>query len=691
MVRTWVVLCLAAGLAWGQGAEPGKEAGDGDPPGVEDPKEEAVPEAPVKTEDPPRGDAVVVTAERLETKRRLAGEAYGVVERRDLEIHRNEDVQQAVRFLPGVHIAQTSGKGGLTSLFIRGGESDHALVLVDGVEVNSDGGGIDLALFTNDGVGRLEIVRGSPSSVWGADSMAGVVHIMTKRGEGPPRVRISAEGGNYSTWRERLSFEAGTEEWGVTLALSRYDRWDGRWDHSDYRNTTAVGRFDYRIGEATSIRATVRYVDERAEQFAEDPGPFYVKEDPDGEKREDDLVLGLEVAHEILDGWIVTLRGSRFDEDVRFDDVGAFQYDSTSDFARTKFGLQSDATVVDIEDLRNVITAGVEWEREELTTSDSFSAGLGVNERRQNRALYIQNRFEAWDRLGITLSGRGDRSSSFGTAYTGRIAATFDIFDRPEFGTRPHGSFANGIKTPTMVESFSTNPFFPGNKRLDPEKSRTIDIGVEQRFWDDRIVVDLTLFENRMFDLVAFVGGDPAFENAGHARARGWELAVSARPCDWLKVGGGWTYQRTRVTDSKVSSITFEQGERLIRRPDNAGYLQAAFEMFYEKDVPASQKFEHPWFSIGVQAQYVGNRDDVVFYPFPDSAVKVRNNDYLKVDLTAEYWVIDRMVRVFGSVENLFDTPYQEVAGYPNDGITFFLGAEFTFEVPKLTRSEKAK
>jgi vitamin B12 transporter len=677
IVMAWLVV---AGIVWAQGT-----GGETPPPATEEKKEDAKPEEKKEAE-PEEKEEMVVTAERMEVEKRLSGQSYGLIDGLDLEIRQDDELQEGVRALPGVHVAQTSTRGGLTSMFIRGGESDHGLVIVDGMEVNSDGGGIDLSNLTSDGVGRIELVRGAGSSVWGADSMSGTLHIITKRGEGPPRVFISSEYGNFSTARERVRFQAGDEQWGVTIALSRLDRQDGRWDHSDYENTTAVARFDYAIGEATRIKATVRYVDEEAEQFAIDPGPRFVVEDGDGLKREDDLVLGLEVAHDVCEYLTLTARLGRFDEDVRFDDLGSFQFDSVTDFERTKAGLQADAPWLKTEDFKAIFTLGVEWEREELTTSDSFSGGIGVRERRNNRAVYAEHRFEAWDRLGITLSGRADENNAFDTALTGRASITYDL---KETGTRAHASIANGVKTPTMTEAFSTNPFFLGNRDLDPEKSRTMDVGIEQSLFDRKIVADLTFFENRMFDLIAFTGLNPAFENAGNARARGWEFTLEARPCDFLVLRGGWTYQRTRVTESDTQSIAFLQGHRLIRRPDNGGFAEIAVRCFYEDEVPKSQREEHPRFGVSLQAQYVGNRDDVLFFSFPDTTARIRNNDYLKVDLSAEWWVIDRTLRVFGVVENLPDTTYEEVAGYPNDPVSFLLGVELAFGVPKLKKAAK--
>jgi len=670
---------LAGVMAWGQEA-PKEEAKEPAKEEEKQPAKEPEKEAPAACEE------LVITAERIETERRLSGGVYGLVTAEELQIRNHGDIQEAIRLTPGVHVVQTAGKGGLTSLFIRGGESDHALFLVDGVKVNADGGGIDLAPFTSDGAGRLEIVRGATSTSWGADSMSGALSIVTKRGEGPPTVRASVEGGNLAAMRERLSFETGDEDYGLLLALSRFDEWGGRWKHSDYHNTSVAARFDWALADATELKATVRYADETAEQFAVDPGPRFVDEDENGEKRGDNLVLGLEVSQRILDDWTLTLRGGRFDQDVRFSNLGPGEYDSISKFARTQVGLQSDAAIFDQDDFRYVFTLGAEWEREDLTSSDTFSAGLGTNERRQDRAAWMQHRFEAWSRLGVTLSGRFDRSTAFGSAWTGRAALTYDL---KETGTRPHASIANGIKTPTMTESFSSNPFYPGNPDLHPEKSETFDIGIEQRIWEDRIRADVTYFSNRMKDLVAYTGGDPAFHNAGNARARGWEFSLEARPLDWLRISGGWTWQHTRVLSARVESDAFQEGQDLIRRPNNSGFLEVGVKWSYEEDVPVRQRGEHPRIGASLRAFYVGNRDDVIFWSFPDVPERVRNRDYVRLDLSAEWWPIDRTLRVFASVDNLTDTRYEEVVGYPNERINFMAGAEVMFEVPKLKRKQK--
>lgn len=678
-MRTLAAWFVAATVAWAQaGGEEKKEA--------EPEKKEAVKEpekAPEKEPEKPKerkAEGLVVTAERIEGEERLAPQSYTIVRKRDMEVRQEEDLQESLRFVPGVHIVETAGKGGTTSLFIRGAESDHALVLMDGVEVNSDGGGIDLALFTNDGAGRLEIVRGASSSVWGADALSGVVHLITKRGEGAPRARFSAEAGNYGTWREKLGFEAGNEQFGFTFALSRYDRSNGRFSHSTYDTTTAAGRFDYALTPYTTIKATARFVAERADQFATDPGPRFTDEDRNGEKRETDYVVGLELTQRIVDGWTVTLRGGRFDEDMRFDNVDVFDYDSTSKFARSRLGIQTDAAVVDRDDLRLILTGGAEYTAEELVTTDSFSGGLGVNKRRYSRGAFGQVKLEAWDRLGASLSGRVDKSTGYRTAYTGRVGVTYDL---KETGTRPHASFGNGIKTPTMVEAFSTNIFFLGNRELEPEKARSWDIGIEQRIWGDRIVADVTVFENRMRRLVQFTGGTPAFENAGNAMARGVEITITAKPIDWLRFDAGYTYQRSRVTHSSVSSVTFEERQPLIRRPDHAGFAGAAVEFTYEEGIPKEQRKDHPRVSAGIRARYVGRRDDVIFFQFPEAPDRVKNRDYIKFDLTAEWWILDRNLRVFGGVQNLFNRNYEDVVGYPNDRFTFILGVEAALDLAK--------
>ncbi|MCE9582116.1 MAG: TonB-dependent receptor, partial [Planctomycetes bacterium] len=337
--------------------------------------------------------------------------------------------------------------------------------------------------------------------------------------------------------------------------------------------------------------------------------------------------------------------------------------------------------VFDRDNLRLVLTAGLEWQQEELATSDSFSAGLGVNQRRSSKGAFAQARLEVWDRLGVNLSGRVNQSTGYRTSFTGRAAATYDL---KETGTRPHASIGNGIKTPTMTEAFSTNPFFLGNKDLDPEMALTWDAGVEQRIWGDHIMADLTFFENRMRRLVDFTGGTPAFQNGGNAIAHGVEASLAVKPLDWLRFDAGYTFQKTRVTHASVASITFQQHEVLIRRPYHEGFAGAAVEFCYEKDIPKEQQKDHPRFSASVRTRYVGRRDDVIFNSFPASPERVTNRDYIKVDLAVEYWILDRNLRVFGEVQNLFDRTYEDVIGYPNDGFTFTVGVEAALDLAKL-------
>jgi outer membrane receptor protein involved in Fe transport len=194
----------------------------------------------------------------------------------------------------------------------------------------------------------------------------------------------------------------------------------------------------------------------------------------------------------------------------------------------------------------------------------------------------------------------------------------------------------------------------------------------------------VTFFENRMRRLVQFTGGTPAFENAGNALARGVEVSLVAKPLHFLRFDAGYTYQRTRVTHSSISSVTFEERQPLIRRPDHEGFAGVGVDFNFEDGIPKAEQKDHPRFSMSIRTRYVGRRDDVLFYDFPAPADRVKNRRYLKLDVALDWWILDRNLRAFAGVQNLFSRDYEDVAGYPNDRLTFVVGVEAALDLAKV-------
>ncbi len=219
-------------------------------------------------------DTIVVTASRTETTLKQVSGSIVVISADDIERSGRNTVAGVLRDAGGLSVAQTGGTGRTASVFLRSAESAYTLFLIDGVEVNdpmSPGRGFNPAHLTVDQVERIEVLYGSQSTLYGSDAIAGVVNIITKRGEGKPKIGASIEGGALGTFRSRAGLNGGTERYQYSIDGSFLNsrgisaNAQGNMEEDGYRNTTLAGRFGMAPGSSASLDLMIRYTDGRAE------------------------------------------------------------------------------------------------------------------------------------------------------------------------------------------------------------------------------------------------------------------------------------------------------------------------------------------------------------------------------------------------------------------------------------------
>ncbi|MGH6692553.1 MAG: TonB-dependent receptor, partial [Longimicrobiales bacterium] len=215
---------------------------------------------------------IVATATRMATARDAAPAAVTVLYGEELRARGIRFVADALRTVPGAAVVRSGSSGGLTSLFVRGGESDYVQVLLDGIQLNEPGGSFDFGQLTLDNIERIEIVRGPVGMLYGSDAVAGVVQLFTRRGSGSPRVtaavstglsaRVGPQAdGNYGTTAWDASAAGGVQRGDFSIGIARYDT-DGAYAFNNgYDNLTLTGRGRLAIGERSEATLTTRYTD----------------------------------------------------------------------------------------------------------------------------------------------------------------------------------------------------------------------------------------------------------------------------------------------------------------------------------------------------------------------------------------------------------------------------------------------
>ena len=651
-------------------------------------------------------DSLIVSATRTEMSVNESPASASVISAADLLRSQRVNVLDVLRAAPGVSVVQTARRGGVTSLFIRGGESDYTKVLIDGVPVNDAGGSFDLADLTTGNAERIELVRGAQSALYGSDAMSGVLQFVTRRGmTSVPELELEAEGGSFTFNRQAARVAGAHGRFDYSLGFTRLQT-NGRDRNDDYQNRTASANLGWRLRERTQLRLTAR--SENSGLGVPGATAVYFT-DPDERARRRRIATGLRLDDQTTRNWRQQLSFVYAESDYLSFDPAAQDLtrpdtppDTTfafNDFAfyfrnhqrRRAVRYQSDLVLP----ASNLLSAGFEWEQERAVFVGDFSgANRNVPERR-NAGFFVQDQFAYASRLLVTAGLRIENNrarlpaqfanglasagsapftaeAGFGTKLTPKVSGVlFARRGNAVFGaTKLRASYGEGIKAATLVEAFSPSPFFLGNPGLRPERARSFDAGIEQLFLNERLRIEATCFDSRFRDQIIFVS-DPQtfgpirlsdglltnFINYDRALARGLELVVLARPTRRVSFGGSYT-----LTDSKLIAAreaVSEIGLPLLRRPKNAGALNAAW---------TGERF-----TLNLDAFLIGRRRDVDPVTF---SRLVYNRGYARVDLAGSYRLTPR-VAAFARIENLLNQDYQEVLGFPAYRLNFSAGLRF--------------
>ena len=619
----------------------------------------------------PVREQVVVAATRQEAALGTLGVAATVLDRERIAQRAASTLLPLLQDVPGMAVARTGGVGSQASAFVRGGESRFARILVDGVPVNQPGGYFDFGSAVPLELERLEVVRGAASSLYGTDALAGAMHLVTRRADaGAPALRAEGEGGGFA-WKRGQAATSGREgrfDW--NLGLQRLET-DNEQPNNDFAQTAGAASLGASLGAEIAARLVVR----GAGSEVGTPGPTaFGRPDLDARFERDDWVVGASVrqarsrfTHELRGGLARSRQLSLNPLDSGSwvprsgDQVGAFPLSDfpnpagfQNDTDRLSAGYQLEALV----GARHLLVAGVDLEHE--TGALGSPAGELLEPSRTNFGGYVQDRLIVGDRLYLALGARLEHNDSFGTRAVPRAAAAYRL-RRGDDALTLRASGGAGIKEPDFFQSFGTSFFAQGNPDLKPERSRTFDLGLEQRLLGSRLRLEATFFHHDYRDQIAYTVVDfttfqGTYVNLGHTRARGLELGLEAAPRPWLSLRAQYTRVDGEILTSPSSfDPLYAEGKPLLRRPDN----QASFSA----DAQAGR------LKAGATVVAVGRRADGDFVGLGLE----ENEGHARVDARVRVTVSARL-EAFAVAENLFDREYQEALGFPALGRALRLG-----------------
>jgi outer membrane cobalamin receptor len=626
-------------------------------------------------------ESVVVSAAQVEIPLSTASSSVTVITRDDLDKRQVESVADALRAVPGLSVVATGGRGAVTAVFPRGGESDYSLVFVDGVPANTFGGGFDFAHLPVANIERIEIVRGPQSALYGSNAIGTVVRVITRQG-GAPGASASLEGGSLDTFRATASTSgsAGAWNWGAAAERLTTDNFNGQRaesgaivENDDYDRNTVAAAGGWRTSKGAGVQGSVRYAtDERGS-----PGPF--GSDPGGTYGGIDTV-----SRGVNDRWLMSISGNvsagsaRINAEAthsRLDSRFASQFgDSESYSRRTTARAQADGTLA-----RGLeVSGGFELLGERAGgTFITATGNVLVPVERTLAGVFGEARWTHAARLFVVAGIRVDRitrepldgdADAFSprppferdtvVSSNPKVAAAWFLGATDGNFTKVRASAGTGIRPPDAFEiAFTDNP------SLEPERSRSFDAGVEQALVGGRGLIEATVFFNNYDDLIVATGsfsGSSQYrtDNISNARARGFELAATGRaPLSGVRGGSlqvrvAYTRLATEilaVDDNGSAPPPFAVGDRLLRRPDHgfsADVLLTAGSIaaFLDGGGRGAVRDVDPSFGT------FGGIYDAPGFSVWNAGVS---------------WTVSSRLQIFGRVTNVFNREYEEALGYP--------------------------
>ncbi len=627
----------------------------------------ATPQEPADTTVyPVRG--ITVTALRRPLPRAEVPLSVTVVEGSDLRARGVRSLAEALDDLPGITLVETGSFGGTTSLFVRGGESDYARVLIDGVPVNAPGGGLDLAHLTVENVDRIEIVRGPGSVLYGSDAVAAVVEIHTRRGAGAPVVDARARTGSHGTVDLAASVAGGRGGLSYSASVADFDTDGSLAFNNDYRNTELSARVGLAPDAATSLGLSIRHSDHDFHFPTDGTGALVDRNQFTAGSR---TVVSLDATRDAGRARVeLSLGAHDSDEGIRDDFDGENDPNSlrTDDHARR---LLADGRVhVDLGE-HAVLTIGGLLERETLETGLESESEFGrfestSDDERSTRAAYAQLHATPVTALSLTGGVRREDNDAFGGFTTWRAGATY----APARALRLRASAGSGFKEPTFAENFARG-FARGNPNLVPEESRSWEVGLDAAALGRRVRVSATWFDQEFRNLIDFTFAPepdtaPNYVNIARADARGLETSVGADLSAGVSLDADYTWLDTEVLDpgfDATPDAQFAPGRQLLRRPRHSWSGRLSWRS------PRADL-------VSLEGRYVGEREDQDFTTFP--AVRVTTEAFFALDASAEVALLRRdrggWLSAVLRVENLLDRRYDNPLGFEARGVTVLAG-----------------
>jgi vitamin B12 transporter len=598
---------------------------------------------------------VVVTATLIPTPIDQVGSSITLITAQDVQDHQWRSVPDALQEVPGIEVVQSGGAGGQTSVFIRGANSNHTKVLIDGIEVNdpSSNDAFDFGQALTGGLARIEVLRGPQSSLYGSDALGGVINIVTQSGHGAPKLDATVEGGSFETFNQSAALSGSDRKLSYAFSVDHVHvgatpvtpldllapgetRNDDRYD-----NLTLNTKLGFDVNSVLGFGLVARYVDSDLKFTSENYDLRPLPDEPDAaqtDQKERQIFTRAETRVNLFDGKFTNAFG-----------IGYTDYHTRT--ASPDDGYGASTSFNDGDRLK------LDW-RGALELSKTETLVLGAEDRRDRifgatdaedseRAGFAELQSHPFDHFSGALSVRYDSDDRFGDKLTWRIAPAYTV---AATSTLLKASYGTGFKAPTLNQLFVSFPSFDflANPNLRPETSEGYDAGFEQPVFAGKLRFGVTGFHNAIRNLITDNADFTSYANIGRATTYGAETFVAITPIRQLTARVDYTYLVARDDIAQ---------QELLRRPKTKIDFTAVWRPTDKLTLSAT--------GLYVGKRIDGNRD----FSIP----RLTAGPYATFGVAGEY-ALNKSLTAFARIDNLADRRYEDPTGFQRPGIGAFGG-----------------
>ncbi len=606
-------------------------------------------------------EATIKIADQKETALNKTGSSVTVIDSQDIENTLSLSTQNSLVHIPSAYVVNSGGLGQAASLSLRGLPNSQTKILFNGIDISDQSltqPYYNLAYMPNSPLAHIEVVRGNQSTLYGSDAIGGVVNMQSffnKEDEGA-FVTLGVMGGSYNTAQTYMRSGYNWAKAGISIygdyiqsdGFSAAAEKNGNRETDGFKNITLGFNAWYDITAFWSLEGGMHYMDSKSDydgsRYDMATGVFLPTDAENFAKNDENTAYIRLKGQELLDGRFNTLFDiSRAQINRHYDVEGYGGSQSLSDYE----SLQYTARWTNDFQVNKMLNLGLGAEYSYASANiitDYSSLDADINE----TALWGLATLAPLNNLYITLGSRWQNHEIFGNELTWRTTLSY-LFEKTQ--TRLHSSAGTGFRAPSLYELF--DPTY-GNKKLRPEESISYDLGVEQKFFNEQLTIDITTFYNKIDNKILYRSTGlytGSYFNTGEEKSIGIEASLKSRVSDKLDIGASYAYIKAWNPLTNQDSL---------RQPRHRGILSVTWK--------AMDKLK-----LGADFKAYSSQFD--YYKYNEN---IKLNGYGIVDLRGEY-EINKSLKLKGHIHNLLNTDYEAVFGYESQDLSAYIGLEANF------------